>query len=106
MEKLLKRNKAFTGLVCANDEMAAGAIRVAREHKIEIPDELSIIGFDNVFFGRYMHPQLSTIDYPIDAMGRMAARCVLRDVYGMNDLDIQSRFDPALVQRGSTRTLD
>ena len=105
MEQLLQKNIPFTGLVCANDEMAAGAIWVAREHGINIPDDLSVIGFDNVFFTSYMHPQLSTIGYPIDKMGQMAARCVLRDVYGNTGLDIQLRFEPELVQRASIKKL-
>jgi LacI family transcriptional regulator len=106
MEQLLQTEIPFTGLVCANDEMAAGAIAIAREHGVTIPDDLSIVGFDNVFFTRYMHPQLSTVDYPIDKMGQMAARCVLRDVYGKSDLDIQCRFEPKLVRRASITELN
>jgi LacI family transcriptional regulator len=102
MERLLRAGKPFSGLVCGNDEMAAGAIAVAREEGLTIPDDLSVIGFDNVFFTRYMHPQLSTISYPIDAMGQMAARCVLRDVYGKSEYEIRNRFEPSLVQRDST----
>jgi LacI family transcriptional regulator len=101
MERLLQAGTPFSGLVCGNDEMAAGAIAVAREQGMTIPDDLSVIGFDNVFFTRYMHPALSTINYPIDVMGRMAARCVLRDVYGKDDLEIQNRFEPTLVRRAS-----
>jgi len=101
MEQLLQQKIPFTGLVCSNDVMAAGAIEIARKHGMAIPDDLSIVGFDNVFFTRYMHPQLSTIDYPIDKMGQMAARCVLRDVYGKTGQDIQCRFEPRLVRRES-----
>ena len=103
MKRLLQQDVPFTGLACANDEMAAGAIAIARKEGMNIPDDLSVIGFDNVFFTRYMHPQLSSVDYPIDIMGRMAARCVLRDVYGLKDLSIKNRFDPVLVRRASTR---
>jgi LacI family transcriptional regulator len=102
MKRLLQQDVSFSGLVCANDEMAAGAIVIARERGMTIPDDLSVIGFDNVFFTTYMHPQLSSVDYPIDIMGRMAARCVLRDVYGIKDLSIKNRFDPELVRRAST----
>jgi LacI family transcriptional regulator len=92
----------FSALVCANDEMAAGAIVVARENKLVIPDDLSVMGFDNVFFTRYMYPALSTVNYPIDIMGRMAARCVLRDVYGIKGLEVQNRFELELVRRATT----
>jgi len=106
MQQLLQCEVPFTGLFCANDVMAAAAIDVAREHGMTIPDNLSVVGFDNVFFTRYMHPKLSTIDYPVDEMGRMAARCVLRDVYGKSDLAIQCRFNPKLVRRDSILKLE
>jgi LacI family transcriptional regulator len=102
MQRLLQAGRPFSGLACGNDEMAAGAIAVAREQGLTIPDDLSVIGFDNVFFTRYMHPQLSTINYPIDAMGQMAAQCILRGVYGRSEYEIQNRFEPSLVQRAST----
>jgi LacI family transcriptional regulator len=102
MRQLLDRGVPFTALVCANDEMAAGAIAVARNRGLQVPGELSVMGFDNVFFTRYMHPALSTVDYPIADMGRMAARCVLREVYGIEGLDIRNRFEPQLVGRDST----
>jgi LacI family transcriptional regulator len=102
MRKLLQAGVPFTGLVCANDEMAVGAIDEARQRGMRIPDDLSVIGFDNVFFTRYMNPALSTVNYPVDLMGRMAARCVLREVYGQKDLEVQHRFQPQLVMRAST----
>lgn len=101
MEHLLNTGASFTAVVCANDEMAAGAMSVAREHGMEIPGDLSIVGFDNVFFTRYMHPQLTTVGYPIEKMGQMAARCILRDVYGKVDQDIQLHFEPELIKRSS-----
>jgi LacI family transcriptional regulator len=103
MRQLLEQEIPFTALVCANDEMAAGAVAVAQQRGISIPDDLSVIGFDNVYFTTYMNPALSTVHYPIDDMGRMAARCVLRDVYGMNGKAIQNRFEPRVVRRASTK---
>ena len=103
MRRLLQAGTPFTGLVCANDEMAVGVIDEARQRGMHIPDDLSVIGFDNVYFTRYMHPALSTINYPVDAMGRMAARCVLREVYGQKGLEVQHRFQPRLVMRASTK---
>jgi len=101
MRQLLQSGVTFTGLVCANDEMAVGVIDEARQRGMSIPDDLSVIGFDNVYFTRYMHPALSTINYPVDVMGRMAARYVLREVYGQHELEVQNRFQPRLVMRAS-----
>ena len=102
MVELLNRGNPFTAVVCANDEMAAGAMDVARKQGFNIPDDMSVIGFDNVYFTRYLHPKLSSISYSIDGMGRMAARCVLKEVYGESELDIQNEFIPSLVRREST----
>jgi LacI family transcriptional regulator len=101
MERLLGSGRPFSGLVCANDEMAVGAIEEARQRGRTIPDDLSVVGFDNVFFTRYMHPALSTVNYPVDLMGRMAARAVLRDVYGQRELPVQNHFEPKFVPRAS-----
>lgn len=106
MRRLLETGIPFSGLVCGNDVMAAGAIDVAKEQGVVIPDDLSVVGFDNVFFTRYMTPQLSTVDYPIETMGKMAARCVLRDFYDKSGLDIQCRFEPKLVLRESTAEIE
>jgi LacI family transcriptional regulator len=81
--------------------MAAGAMGVARDKGLSIPDDFSVIGFDNVFFSRLLHPTLSTIDCPVREMGKMAARSVLKNVYGQEDLEIQYRFEPSLVRRAS-----
>jgi LacI family transcriptional regulator len=101
MVRLLGAGSPFSGLVCANDEMAVGAIEEARQRGRTIPDDLSVVGFDNVFFTRYMHPALSTVNYPVDLMGRMAARAVLRDAYGQGDLEVQNHFEPTFVPRAS-----
>lgn len=103
MEDLLQTGRPFSVVICANDEMAAGALGVAREKGLEIPDDISVIGFDNVFFTRYFRPRLSTIDYQISGMGRMAARSVLKTVYGHEDLEIQNLFEPTVVMRSSVK---
>ena len=105
IEHLLTRGIPFSALVCGNDEMAAGAMGAAREKGLAIPDDLSVIGFDNVFFTRYTYPELSSIDCPVEEMGRMAARAVLRDAYGEDGLEIQNRFEPSLVRRASISSI-
>jgi len=104
MDSLLRSGLPFTGLVCANDEMAAGAMDQAHEHGLHIPDDISIIGFDNVFFSRYLNPKLSSIGCQIDEMGRMAAHCVLKTVYGARNIHIQNQFKPSLELRASVKS--
>ncbi|WP_105254346.1 LacI family DNA-binding transcriptional regulator [Pseudoalteromonas sp. T1lg75] len=95
-------NKPFTALICANDEMASGAMTAARERGVRIPEQLSVVGFDDVLFARYLYPKLTTIDNPIQKMGNGAALWVLEHVYK----DKKSRhhtnlFAPKLIVRDS-----
>lgn len=105
MQRLLATKLPFTALVCANDEMAAGAMEVAREQGLQVPQDLSIVGFDNLILARYIYPKLTTIDYPIGEMGRMAARWVLKNIYQQQALQLKNVFEPALVCRDSACSL-
>jgi LacI family transcriptional regulator len=97
---LLAKKIPFTGLVCANDEMAAGAMAAAHERRLELPRDLSIVGFDDAPISRYVYPKLTTVHYPVADMARMAARWVLRHVYEQPH-DVQQVFEPRLVERDS-----
>ncbi|MGM0526075.1 MAG: LacI family DNA-binding transcriptional regulator [Pseudomonadota bacterium] len=101
MTQLLSTDPSITAVVCANDEMAAGAMTAARELGRSLPDQLSVVGFDNVNFSHYMCPKLTTVDYPIGGMGQMASRWVLKNVYQQKLGDIQNVFEPRLIQRDS-----
>ena len=98
---LLKNGYDFTAVICGNDEMASGAMKYAREHNISLPDELSIIGFDNDQFANYLYPTLTTVNYPINKMGHMAAKLVLKATYNQKKLDIEHLFEPSLITRNS-----
>jgi LacI family transcriptional regulator len=95
----------FSAVICANDDMAAGAMVVARESGLGIPDDVSVVGFDNVIFSHFTYPKLSTVDYPINDMGQMAARWILKNVYQQSGYEIQNVFQPELVDRASIKTI-
>lgn len=100
--KLYADNPDLSVLVCANDEMASGAMTAAREAGLSIPADLSVIGFDNVLFSRYLHPKLTTINNPVHSMGEMAAYWILENVYDMKPpMPIVHVFEPELVERDS-----
>lgn len=101
LHALLQADSTLSAVVCANDEMAAGAMTSAREVGLSLPRDLSIVGFDNVNFSHYMFPKLTTVDYPIGNMGIMAARWVLKNVYQQKINDIQTVFEPLIIERDS-----
>jgi LacI family transcriptional regulator len=101
LNALFAKKLPFTAVVCANDDMAAGAMAAAHERGLDLPQDLSIIGFDDSPIARYVYPKLTTIHYPITDMANMAASWVLKHVYEREDIDVQHAFEPKLVERDS-----
>jgi LacI family transcriptional regulator len=103
LNHLLNKGIDFSAVVCANDDMAVGAMAAGRDRGLNIPSDLSIVGFDNSPISRYVYPKLSTVNYPIADMSRMAARWVLRNVYAEDGSELQLAFEPSLLERESVR---
>jgi len=101
LKHFLNKQYQFSALVCANDEMASGAMKYAREHDISLPEQLSIIGFDNIIFANYLYPTLTTINNPVYDMSKMAAKLVLKEVYQNKKIEIDPLFKPTVVMRNS-----
>jgi LacI family transcriptional regulator len=102
LNNLFDKGIAFSAVVCANDEMAAGAMAAAHDRGMRLPEELSIVGFDDAPISRYVYPKLSTVHYPITDMSHMAARWVLKNVYEQESLDVRQQvFEPTFVSRDS-----
>jgi len=106
LEYFLSKKHKITGLVCANDEMASGAMVKARDTHIAVPGDLSIIGYDDINVAYYLHPKLTTIRYPVEEMGHMAAKWVVKNVYKKDIADIQNTFEPELIIRNSCTDLN
>lgn len=99
--ELMARDVPFTALVCANDWMASGAISCARDLGMSLPQDLSIVGFDDVVFAHHVFPRLTTVSNPIAEMAEMSAKYILNKVYGQAN-NVQLYFEPSLVVREST----
>lgn len=61
----------YSAVICANDLMALGAINALKELSYRIPEDVQVIGYDNMFFSQYITPALSTIQHPIIEMGEL-----------------------------------
>jgi LacI family transcriptional regulator len=72
-DKLLDTAERPTAIFCSNDEMAAGVLHAAREHGLAVPDDLSIVGFDDSPIAAHIWPPLTTVRWPVAAMARTAA---------------------------------
>lgn len=99
---LQKQEQQCSAIVCANDDMATGVILAARQAGISMPQQLSVIGFDDLLFARYTYPTLTTIENPISEMGTMAANWILRTVYKQEDnTPIKNMFEAKIKLRDS-----
>ena len=101
MQRLLRRGLDFTAAFAANDQSAAGALLALKEAGVKVPDEVSVVGYDDVLLARYVSPALTTVGQPFVEMGRSAARIALDAIGVPPGARIVRRFEPKLVQRES-----
>ena len=100
-EDLLRRGKRFTALVAFNDISALGAMTALREAGHRVPEDVSVMGFDDIEFASIAFPALTTIRQPLHEMGATAAELLLRKLE--NDESVRNlRVRPELIVRSST----
>lgn len=98
--RLLRREPRVSAIFATNDDMAAGVVAAAAQLGIRIPDELSVVGFDDSPVATYVWPPLTTVRQPIAEMSAEATRMLI-DARGEMPTEIK-RFDVELVTRQST----
>lgn len=77
VEELLARKRVFTALFAANDLTAIGAMTALRERGLRVPEDVSVVGFDDIHLASYISPKLATVRQPAYEMGRRAARLLI-----------------------------
>jgi DNA-binding LacI/PurR family transcriptional regulator len=100
--RALEKHKELTALFCSNDEMAAGALRAARELGLKVPRDLSVIGFDDIVMSNYTDPPLTTVSVLKEHMGRRAMARLIELVERVDDR-VKTELAPVdFVVRGTT----
>jgi len=94
--------KQFTAMICYNDIAAIGAIRALREHKLRVPEDISVVGFDDIQAAAFQNPSLTTIRQPLRSMGATAAKILLRRIRAQGSDPDTVPVIPELVIREST----
>jgi len=106
-EELLQRRKKFTALVAFDDLTALGAIRALTKAGIKVPEQCSVIGFDDVPLSATAAPSLTTIRQPLEAMGNLAVNIIMDGINANQEkrewMISHHRSMPELVIRESTR---
>jgi DNA-binding LacI/PurR family transcriptional regulator len=80
MRSILGRRNLPDAILCASDELAFGAIQIAREHGVKVPDQIAFMGFDNHPVGEAFSPALTTISVPRRRLGFLGAQTLLRQM--------------------------
>jgi DNA-binding LacI/PurR family transcriptional regulator len=100
--ELLSRKVIFTAVVCYDDIAAIGAIRAFRDHGRRVPEDISVVGFDDIQSAAFHNPSITTIRQPLHQMGTIAARALLQRVRGETAVPHMLPVLPELVIREST----
>lgn len=102
--RLLERKVRFTALFAFNDTSAIGAIGALRQHKLDVPGDVSVVGFDDIQNAAFHSPQLTTVRQPLKKMGTIAAEALLRRIARPDDNSYPRDIviAPDLVVREST----
>ncbi len=100
--ELLDRGVDFTALVCYNDVAAIGAIRAIMDRGLRVPEDISVVGFDDIQSAAFHNPSLTTIRQPLQQMGVVAARILLQRIRGQATFPDAVPIVPELVIRAST----
>jgi len=101
MERLLALADLPTAVFCYNDMTALGALRAIRMHGLRVPEDISILGFDDLLLAQYTDPPLTTIRQPKHEMGRLAMQVMLKLLTGA-DTEQKIRVPGELIIRQST----
>jgi DNA-binding LacI/PurR family transcriptional regulator len=100
--RVLEAGARFTAVVASNDQMALGAMRALREQRLRIPEDVSVVGFDDVPESAYFEPPLTTVRQDFAALGRESA-VYLIDLIEQGETPLRQRvLAPELIARCST----
>jgi LacI family transcriptional regulator len=105
MRRLLALPQPPTAIVAGNDALALGAMSAAREFGVAVPDQLSVVGFDDIASARLVTPPLTTVRQPLAEMGAEATRLLIAQIEKEPIDRLACCVEPELILRGSTAPL-
>ncbi len=106
MGRLIESGQHFTAVVIGNDQMAIGALAALHEYGLRVPDDVSVVGFDNSYFSRFLIPPLTTVAFNFDLQSRLAFQFLFEQIENPDLEPHPHVLLPELIVRQSTRSLD
>lgn len=101
-KQLLERKRPFTALFAYNDISAIGAIRAFQETGFRVPDDISVVGFDDIPGAAFHYPSLTTVRQPLHKMGEIAVETLIARIEGQKEYKQEISVQPELIVREST----
>ncbi|QGQ45017.1 LacI family DNA-binding transcriptional regulator [Metabacillus sediminilitoris] len=101
MLKFIAMEHPPTAVFTGNDEMAMGVIKAAKDHGLKVPEDLAVVGFDNISFSAIFEPALTTIAQPLFKMGQVSMQLLLQQIQGVQVSKIQHILESELIIRDS-----
>jgi LacI family transcriptional regulator len=98
----LKKSEMPTAIFCSNDMTAISAIHELTRNGIRVPEDISVMGFDNIPISQMITPMLTTIDQFSRDLGTMACETLIKKMKGEIQTDISMIFEPKIIEREST----
>lgn len=99
--KLFSLKKDYSAIFAQNDRMAAGAIRSLVESGYQVPEDFSVIGYDNVALATLIDPPLTTIQQPLVEFGEQAAKIIIDSIKDVDNKTVHVKLKPKLIERKS-----
>ena len=99
-ERLVAARRKLTAVFCANDQMAMGVLSYLGHHGIRVPQQWSVLGYDDSDVAAFLSPRLTSVRIPIAEMGLNACRMLLNTRFG-SELPVSRKFVPTVVMRDS-----
>ena len=105
MQQFLTLDERPTAVFCCNDEMALGAMKAVSEAGMNVPNDISVVGFDDTVFAAYVTPALTTVRRPIEQISREGALRLLGNIENKQHETEQLLLKTELIVRESVRLL-
>ncbi|AYD39142.1 LacI family transcriptional regulator [Clostridium fermenticellae] len=103
MKNILEKTQNIDGVFCTGDEIAMGAINFLREKNIKVPEDINVIGFDNIYSAATFYPKLTTVAQPMYDMGSVGMRMLIK-IINKQDLENQNYvLKHEIIERDSCR---
>jgi LacI family transcriptional regulator len=103
VERILAMSPRPTAVMCANDLLALGVLRGLAARGVRVPDDLAVVGYDDLIFGSMLSPALTSVRQPAFELGVAAAELLLDEVRNPDHRHREVRFEPELIVRASSQ---